>query len=47
VKVMMILLLWCSVDFRGCGLFTLIGFFFLVGLLLWCPVDSVDVNCLC
>jgi hypothetical protein len=31
VKVMMILLLWCSVDFRGCGLFMLIGFFRLLG----------------
>jgi hypothetical protein len=44
VKVMVILLLWCSVDFHGCGLFILIGFFpsswlnsFL--LLFWCPVD--------
>jgi hypothetical protein len=26
VKVMVILLLWCPVDFHGCGLFILIGF---------------------
>jgi hypothetical protein len=31
VKVMVILLLWCPVDFHRCGLFILIGFFRLLG----------------
>jgi hypothetical protein len=40
---MVILLLWCPVDFHGCGLFTLIGFFpvFLVGL----PFATSLVSC--